>query len=196
MTDVSTKDWFYDSIKFVLERGLMVGTSDSSFGPNLNTSRAMIVTILHRLEGTPEAGGGGFNDVAAGNWYSEATGWAAENSIISGYSNGRFGPNDNITREQLCVILYNYAKFKGYIDDINDQDKGADSKMSAVLDKFSDNGNVSSWAVEPMKWAVEAGLIMGVNDDKLDPAGTATRAQLAAILQRFIGTFIPAADKE
>lgn len=173
--DVSEFDWFYDAVQFVRENGLMVGTGDTIFSPRTNTSRGMIVTILHRLEELPEASAvNPFDDVAAGKWYTDAVVWAAEQGIVKGYGKGQFGPEDAITREQMAVILMNYAKFKGY-----------DVSMSADLSKYTDAGSISSWAKDAISWANATALIQG-DGAKLTPTGNAERCQVAAILQRFI----------
>jgi hypothetical protein len=173
--DVSESDWYYDAVRFVHENGLMVGTGNTAFSPRANTSRTMIVTILHRLEELPEASAvNPFDDVAAGKWYTDAVVWAAEQGIVKGYGNGQFGPEDAITREQMAVILMNYAKFKGY-----------DVSMSADLSKYTDAGSISSWAKDAISWANANALIQG-DGAKLTPTGNAERCQVAAILQRFI----------
>lgn len=176
--DVSESDWFYDAVRFVYENGLIVGTGGTAFSPQANTSRGMIVTILYRLEGTPGAGANAFSNVAAGKYYTDAVAWAAENEIVSGYGDGKFGPEDAITREQMAVILMNYAKFKGY-----------DVSMSTDLSKYTDEGSISGWAKDAISWANAAGLIRG-DSAKLTPAGYAERCQVAAILQRFIENFV------
>ena len=173
--DVSEFDWFYDAVQFVRENGLMVGTGDTIFSPWTNTSRGMIVTILHRLEELPEASAvNPFDDVAAGKWYTDAVVWAAEQGIVKGNGKGQFGPEDAITREQMAVILMNYAKFKGY-----------DVSKSADLSKYTDAGSISSWAKDAISWANATALIQG-DGAKLTPTGNAERCQVAAILQRFI----------
>ncbi|MPM58152.1 hypothetical protein SDC9_104981 [bioreactor metagenome] len=173
-TDVSESDWFYESVKYVYEKGLMVGTTDSTFSPYLTTSRGMIVTILWRLEGEPTATGANpFADVSADKYYAAAIAWGAENGIVKGYGNGNFGPNDPITREQLAAILYRYTQFKG-------QDVTAKGDLSEFTDQ------PSAWAVESVRWAVGAGIISGKGNGILDPTGDATRAQTAAMLMRFL----------
>lgn len=176
--DVAQADWFYDAVRFVYENGLIAGTGGTAFSPQANTSRGMIVTILYRLEGTPGAGANTFSDVAAGKYYTDAVAWAAENEIVSGYGDGKFGPEDAITREQMAVILMNYAKFKGY-----------DVSMSTDLSKYTDEGSISGWAKDAISWANAAGLIRG-DSAKLTPAGYAERCQVTAILQRFIENFV------
>ncbi len=172
--DVSKSDWFYDAVRFVSEKGLMTGTGDTAFSPQANTTRGMIVTILYRLEGAPAASANSFSDVAAGKYYTNAVAWAAENKIVGGYGNGKFGPEDAITREQMSVILKNYAKYKGY-----------DVSGSTDLSKYTDGGSVSVWAKDAVSWTTAVGLIQG-DGEKLTPSGNAVRCQVAAILQRFI----------
>jgi len=171
--DVSMGDWFFEEVAYVYNAGLMSGTSETVFSPSGTTTRGMIVTILHRMEGKPD-GTGTFSDVASGDYYAKAVAWAADNGIVSGYGNGRFGPGDAITREQLAAILYRYA-----------QNCGRNMERSGDLSAFADEDKVSAYAVQAMQWAVGEGLISGVGSGMLDPAGTATRAQAAAILSRF-----------
>ena len=151
------------------------GVSDTAFSPNSTLTRSMLVTILHRLEGTPAASGNSFADVASGTWYTDAVSWAAANGIVTGYSDTQFGPDDSITREQLAAILYRYAAYKGM-----------DTSATADLANFPDSGSVSTWAGDSVKWAVSFGLISGKDDGRLDPLGTATRAEVATILMRFL----------
>ena len=154
---------------------MMEGTSDTAFSPSMTTTRGMIVTILWRLEDSPEADGQtGFTDVADGAWYADAVNWAAEQGIVEGYDNGGFGPGDIITREQMALSLYRYAQYKGY-----------DTSATGALNGFADAGAVSGWAEDAVAWAVGAGLMEGKGGDMLDPTGTATRAEAAAILARF-----------
>ena len=173
--DVQSTDWYYDEVQYVYENGLMSGTSATTFSPDATTTRGMIVTILHRLEGTPAVSTSGtFADVAAGQYYTDAVEWASANGIVGGYGNGRFGPNDPITREQMAAILYRYASYKGY-----------DVAGKADLSGYVDAGQVSSYATEAMEWANLAGLINGTSDTTLSPTASAIRAQVAAILMRF-----------
>lgn len=177
-TDVASGSWYYDSVAYVYEQGLMGGTDEGRFSPDLTTSRAMIVTILYRLEGSPAvSGGASFADVTAGQWYSDGVAWASANGIVTGYSNGSFGPDDTITREQMAAILYRYARYKGY-----------DLSAQAALDGYADAAQVSAYAADAMKWAVGSGLITGTSGTTLSPAGSATRAQAAVILARFCQT--------
>lgn len=172
--DVSEGDWFYDPVAWAYEQGLMTGTSATTFEPNISTTRGMIVAILHRLEDSPVVNYlMTFDDVANGAWYAEAVRWAASEGIVAGYSDAQFGPNDPITREQMAAILYNYAAWKG-----------VDVSARADLSGYSDQP--SAWAVEVMQWAKAEGLINGTTATTLDPQGHATRAQVAAILQRFL----------
>lgn len=172
-TDVNQDMWYHEGIDYVIDNGLMNGVGDTLFSPNGTTNRAMIVTILYRLEGTPGGEDASFTDVADGQWYSDAVGWAAANGIVTGYENGTFGPLKAITREQLAAILYRYASYKD-----------CDVSASASLQGFGDAGTVSSYAVPSVEWAVGAELINGM-DGNLKPKGTATRAQVATILMRF-----------
>ena len=172
-TDVKESDWFYPYVEYVYTKGMMNGMGAGTFSPHVTTSRAMIVTILHRLEGSPVTGTPVFTDVPLGQWYSEPISWAAENGIVDGYGGGRFGPNDTITREQMVSILYRYATYKGY-----------DCSAWADLSGFTDLGQVSSYAAPAMHWAVGSGLINGNTATTIAPKGGATRAHAAAILTR------------
>jgi len=178
--DVQETDWYYDAVKFMTEYGLIQGTGEEVFSPDTNLTRGMLVTILYRLEKKTEAGGSmEFSDVASDQWYTDAVAWAAELGIIKGYGNGNFGPDDNITREQLAVILYNFAKYKGF--DISVEDN---------LDAFVDGSDTSSWAKAAMQWAVKNGLIQGKGSGVLDPTGFATRAEVSMVFMRFIQNFV------
>lgn len=173
--DVKTADWFYNDVKYVYEKGMMAGTAADVFAPNATTTRAMIVTILYRLEGSPAVTGtSSFVDVPAGQWYTDAVNWAAANQIVKGTSATTFAPNDSITREQMAAILYRYAQYKGY-----------DVTKKADLSGYSDNGQVSAYAKDALAWANAAKLINGVTNTTLAPQGNATRAQVSAILHRF-----------
>lgn len=174
-TDVNDNDWFSDVVRYVYDKGLMTGTSDREFSPNLTTTRGMIVSILNRLEGGPTAEAAGFTDVADGDWYAEAVNWAASEEIVNGFEDGTFRPNDPITREQLAAMLMNYAAWKG-----------EDVSARADLSGYNDAASVSSWAAETVQWAVAEGLISGMPGNLLEPQGSATRAQVAAILERFL----------
>ena len=174
--DIAVNDWFYDEVKYVFDKGLMSGTSDTTFNPQSTTTRAMLVTILWRLEGEPVVNYAmSFTDVPADKWYTEAVRWAAANKIVNGHDEKTFAPDGSITREQMATILYNYAKFKGY-----DVSAGEDTNILSYTDAF----NISGYAVSAMQWACGEGLINGV-DNALLPGSNATRAQIATILMRF-----------
>ncbi len=173
--DVAEGDWFYDTVRYAYETGLMDGVGDSLFAPNSETTRAQLVTILYRLEGEPEVSGtSGFTDVEAGTWYTDAVAWAAANGIVNGVSETEFAPGKDITREQLATILFRYAEAKGY-----------DVSARADLSAYTDADQIQSYAAESVAWAVAEGLIQGFEDNTLRPAGNATRAQIATILMRF-----------
>ncbi len=174
--DVPVGSWYEEAIDFVTDRGLFQGTSDTTFSPELSMTRAMLVTVLWRLDGKPgPATAGEFDDVPGDQWYSDAVFWAAANGIVDGYGDGRFGPDDPITREQMAVILYRYCAFKGY-----------ETSEPADISRYDDAESVSSWAREAICWANGAGLITGMTDTTLAPKETATRAQVATILMRFV----------
>ena len=173
--DVHENDWFYDVVRYVYDKGLMTGTSDTEFSPNLTTTRGMIVSILNRLEDGPTAEAAGFTDVADGDWYADAVNWAASEGIVVGFEDDTFRPNDLITREQLAAIFCNYAEWKGM-----------DISSRADLSNYNDAASVSSWAAETVQWAIAEGLITGMPGNLLEPQGSATRAQVAAILERFL----------
>ena len=172
-TDVTEANWYYDEVYYVWANGLMQGTSATTFGPGVDTTRAMVVTILWRLEGEPASGYDmDYSDVAGGAWYAGAVRWATEHGIVNG-SEGQFYPGGTVTREQLAAMLYRYAQYKGY-----DLTAGGD------LSGFADAGAVSGWAETSLAWAVGQGLLQG-SDSQVDPQGSAIRAQTAAILMRF-----------
>ena len=173
-TDVKSGDWYYDAVKYAFENGLMNGTSATTFSPNTAATRAMLVTVLYRYEGEPAVTAANiFSDAADGQWYTNAIIWAAENGIVEGYGNGRFGTNDNITREQVATILMRYAEWKE-----------VDISSAADLDSYSDAPQISPWAQGAMKWAVGADLINGRSAAQLAPKGTTTRAEVATLLLR------------
>ena len=174
-TDVRESDWFYDDVVFAYENGLFSGTSDTTFSPNTSMTRAMLVTVLYRLEGQPTVNGrSGFSDVTFNSYYEDAVTWAANNGIVNGTSTSTFSPNANVTREQMAAILYRYAQYKKY-----------NTSASSSLNSFSDHASVSGYAVTPLQWAVAEKLVNG-SAGKLMPTGNATRAQVAAILHRFV----------
>ena len=175
-TDISEKDWFYGDVMFVYENGLMLGTSKTLFSPHGTAMRGMMATILWRMEGSPvPKGKNSFTDVEAGKWYADAITWTAENGIFAGYGKDKFGPDDPITREQLAAIFYRYADYKGY-----------DLTVKGDLDKFKDADKITDYAKTAMQWAVGSGLVKGKSGNLLDPQGTATRAEIAAMLHHFI----------
>ena len=166
---MASGDWYAQAAAYVYRQGLMSGTAQDRFSPDLTTSRAMIVTILHRLAGSPAV-----TDVTSGDWYAGGVAWASANGIVTGYGDGRFGPNDPITREQLAAILHRYTAFAGQ-----------STAGRADLSGYTDAGQISSYAADAMGWAVDRGLITGVSAHTLVPGGSATRAQAATILMRF-----------
>ena len=173
--DVPENAWYLAGVKYVYQHGLMVGTSSNNFSPNGTTTRGQIVTILYRMEREPNINATGtFSDVPTGKWYSKAVEWAAKNEIVKGYGGGKFGPEDNITREQMVSILYRYAKYKGF-----------HLSKTTSLSEYSDLAKVSSYAVEPMRWAVAEGVISGLPGKKLGPTAKTNRAEVAVILKRF-----------
>ena len=172
--DVDENDWFYDEVVYVYENGLMNGVENNQFAPNTATNRAMLATILYRLAGEPAVSGDlPFTDVESGTWYTDAVLWAAQNGIVNGLGENTFAPMNTLTREQLVTMLYRYAQNKGY-----------DVTASADLSGYPDADKIQSWAQEAMTWAVAEGIVEGM-DGNLNPAGNATRAQIATILMRF-----------
>lgn len=177
--DVKSSDWFAGAVAFVSSRELFQGVSDAQFAPTVPMTRAMLVTVLHRLEDQPGAGAAAsFGDVPAGAWYALAVAWASENSIVTGTGSG-FNPDGNVTREQIAAILYRYMRYLG-----------PDVSASGDLSKFSDGGETSGWAEDAMKWAVGAGILTGKSGTILDPTGTASRAEVATMLQRLVNLMI------
>ena len=172
--DVVESDWYHESVHYVFESGMMKGTDENQFSPDMDTSRGMIVTILHRYEGAPGAGASSFRDVAPDAYYAVPVAWAAGSGVVNGVEPGLFGPEQLITREQMAAILYRYA-----------QHKGMDVSRKADLSAYADAGQVSAYAGDAMAWAVGTGLIAGVDSRTLQPGGSATRAQVATILMRF-----------
>jgi len=173
--DVNSSDWFYTAVNYVADHNYMVGTTDNTFEPYTNLTRAMVVQILYAIEGWPSSGSNAFSDVPDGEWYTNAVNWAASNSIVAGMGDGTFAPNADVTREQLATILYGYAKYKN-----------ADTALSGDVAKFADQGQISDWAVDGLKWAVGHGVIAGKDNNQLDPLGTATRAEMAQMIYRLM----------
>ena len=174
--DVTEGDWFYDAVRYAYETGLMDGVGDNLFAPNSETTRAQLVTILYRLAGQPAVSGDlPFTDVESGTWYTDAVLWAAQNGIVNGVSETEFAPGEDITREQLAAILYRYAAYQGY-----------DVSQRADLSGFGDASSISGYAQEALSWAHAQGLVLGFEDGSLRPQGNASRAQIAAVLMRFL----------
>jgi hypothetical protein len=177
--DVDENDWFFDKVLKAYEKGLITGTSENTFSPYLETSRAMITTIIYSLEGKHvDKGQNVFNDVKADKWYSEAIAWGNKNGIVVGYGDGTFKPEQNITQQELCTILHHYAKYKGF--DV--------SKSSKLLD-FTDGKDVSNWALEQVKWAVGTEIMNGKGNGILDPKGFTTRAEVCAMMLNFMDCY-------
>ena len=175
-TDVKESDWFYKGVAYVVDKGVMSGVSENQFDPSGKLTRAMLVQMLYNMESRPACDAeNAFIDVPVGQWYTDAVIWANDEKIVSGMGDGLFAPNMEITREQMVVMLYNYAKYKGY-----------DVTASADLTKFADNASVSTWAQPAMQWAVAEGYISGMGDNQLAPQGTATRAEIASVIMRFM----------
>ncbi len=174
-SDVKPGDWFSAAVADVVGKGLMNGTSETTFNPQGKTTRAMLVTILYRLAGQPKVNvATSFNDVAADSWYGTAVAWAADKQIVMGYADGTFKPDLDLTREQLVTMIYRFAK-----------SAGQDVSARADITKYSDGKQVSSYAFEAMQWAVAKGVISGTSATTLAPQGSATRAQMATIFMRF-----------
>ena len=175
-SDVSPRDWFYKDVEYVYEKGIMDGIDKHTFAPDANLTRGMLVTILYRIEGEPVTRGStDFTDVEHGRWYTKAVAWAASKDIVNGYGGGKFGPNDPVTREQLTTILYRYTAYKGE----------STAAFSGNLNRFKDAASVSNYAVDAANWAVGEGIING-SGDLFMPKSNATRAQVAAIIHRYL----------
>ena len=179
-TDVSEKEWYYDAVQYASQNGLMNGVGNGKFDPEGSMTRAMLVTVLWRYEGEPAEGENAFTDVPNGTWYTDAVAWAASNGIVGGVGDGKFDPDGSITREQMATILFRYA-----------QNKGIETSKRGELSGFADSGNVSSWAKDAVQWTVAEKIING-SDGKLLPQGNATRAQVSAILMRFLENIVKA----
>lgn len=177
-TDVRETDWYYGAVKYVYQKGLMNGTGADVFTPGGSASRAMVAAILYRLEGSPSSAGEGsaFPDVPDGQWYTDAVAWCAQTELMTGYGGGLFGPGDPVTREQLVTVLHRYAAYRGL-----DVSVGEDTNILSYTDAL----DVAEWAVPGFQWACGADIVGGKPDERLDPQGTATRAELAAVLERF-----------
>ena len=170
--------WALDAIRFVYDQGLMTGTKETLFSPKKPLNRAMLATILYRMEGSPAVTGENpYTDVAAGTWYTDAVLWASEQGIVNGYGNGKFGPLNNITREQLAAMLLRYSDYKKYNTDAQND-----------LASYADADDISAWALEALRWANAQGLVTGRTETTLVPQGDTTRAETATILMRYLDT--------
>ena len=174
--DASPTAWYHDGVHWALEDGIMNGVDEKLFAPDGSTTRAMIVTMLWRMENEPGASSSPFRDVPAGQWYTGAVNWAAEQGIVNGYDETTFGPMDPVTREQLAAILFRYAQF---------QDRDVSAGRDAGLQSFSDASSVSDWALSAMQWAVGSGILNGRTERTLAPGGSASRAEVATMLMRY-----------
>lgn len=180
-TDVDTAKWYHLSVDYVLTHKMMNGVSSRAFAPNANLTRGMLVQILYNLEGKPKGTAANFSDVQADAWYAEAVGWAASNKVVTGYADGTFRPNAAVTREQAAAILYRYAQSKGI-----DVSVGENTNILSYVDVQQ----ASEYAIPALQWAVGAGVLNGKNGSRLAPTGTATRAEIAAIMQRWCENII------
>lgn len=180
-TDVDTAKWYHLSVDYVLTHKMMNGVSSRAFAPNANLTRGMLVQILYNLEGKPKGTAANFSDVQADAWYAEAVGWAASNKVVTGYADGTFRPNAAVTREQAAAILYRYAQSKGI-----DVSVGENTNILSYVDVQQ----ASEYAIPALQWAVSAGVLNGKNGGRLAPTGTATRAEIAAIMQRWCENII------
>ena len=174
--DVKESDWYNEFVIFASSHELFIGVDDTHFAPYRNMSRAMMVTVLWRLEDRPEADSvSSFTDMERNSWYDAAVDWAAENGVVLGYSDEEFGPRDNVTREQMATLLYRYLK-----------DLGFDVSATGDYSAYADGGEVSAWASEAMHWAIGSGMLIGRSDTILAPRGTATRAEVATMFKRLV----------
>lgn len=179
--DVPANAWYYDAVSYVYDKGLMVGVEENHFAPTAVSTRGMIVTVLHRMEGEPAGTGEGFTDVADDKWYSEAVRWSQGKGIVEGDENGHFRPDEAMSREELVAVFYRYAKYKGY-----------DTEDREDLNDFIDSSDVQPYAVEALRWAIAAGLINGFEDSTIRPSVSCERAQLATVLMRVCTLVVPA----
>ncbi len=183
-SDVTPKDWYYDDVMFVYENNIMTGTDNGNFSPDATLTRAMMITILYRLDGDSSTYEKEiFNDVEKNSWYENAVNWGFENKIVSGVDEITFAPMNDLTREQLCVMLYNYTKHTGM------------ETAFADITAYADHQMVSDWAKEAVSWAVSEGIITGKGNDTLAPEQSATRAETAAIIRRYAEKFTEIEEK-
>ena len=179
-SDVNDGNWFKGAVDFASSHELFNGVTTTEFAPNTAMTRGMLVTVLWRLENKPEDfAANGFSDVANGTWYTEAVAWAAKNGIVTGYSDGTFLPNRNVTRQEMAAMLYRYMNYIGY-----------DLSARGDLSRFADEDEVSAWAEENMRWANGAGIITGKDGNRIDPLGNATRAEVATMLMRIVTNMV------
>jgi hypothetical protein len=172
--------WYTDAVDFATSHDLFNGTGNGKFSPNSDMSRAMLVTVLYRLEDEPEiVAGSDYGDVKADSYYEAAVAWGTDTGLVNGYGNGKFGTDDSITRQQLATFLYRYA-----------QQQGLDVSATGDLSGYTDGGDTASWASDAMKWAVGAGIITGKGNGIVDPQGTASRAEVATMLQRLVALMV------
>lgn len=175
-TDVKEDAWYYSAVRSLGEYGYMTGVTETEFAPDVSMTRAMLVTLLHRMEGSPAAGAAAeFEDLESGKWYTDAVSWASEIELVKGYDEKTFGVNDSISREQMATLLMRYAAWKG--DDVASE---------TSLDVFTDKDAISAYAADAVKWAVGSGLIKGMTETEFSPAAGATRAQVAVLLDRYL----------
>lgn len=183
-SDVKQDDWFYSDVMFVFNNKIMTGTSESEFSPNTTLNRAMIITILHRIDGDRSIYEKNiFHDVEKNSWYENAVNWGYKNKIVTGTSENTFTPMDNLTREQLCVMLYNYTKYIGV------------KTEPADISSYSDNKTVSEWAKDAVSWAVQEGIVTGKGNNALAPRDSATRAEAATVIRRYTEKFAEIEEK-
>ena len=180
-SDVAEDNWYFDAVKFVVNNGLFNGVSNKGFEPQTNMTRGMLVTVLYRMEEKPDISdiNSNFSDVVMDSWYEDAVNWASNNGVVNGYENGKFGPNDYITREQIVAILYRYCELKSY-----------DITVKGDVSAYSDSGDIHDYALIPIKWALGNGLLSGRGNGVLAPSGNATRAEVATIIMRFYNMFL------
>ena len=178
-TDVEAGSWYEEYVRYVYANNIMKGMKLDVFGPDETLTRAMFITMIYRMEGEPAVSGShGFSDIADDAYYKAAVTWGAKNGIVLGY-NGKYNPDDKLTREQMAAIMYRYASVKG-----------ADMTVKADFIGFKDGNAVSDWAVENLRWAIGTGLLTGHANGNLDPQGNATRAQAAVVMQRYCETIL------
>ena len=173
-TDVSMGDWYYEAVKFCFDYDLMNGVGNGKFSPDTTLTRAMLAQVLYNLDEARGSYAGVFTDVTGSAWYANAVNWAAASGIVEGKGNNKFDPDAPVTRQEMAAIFYRYASYKGY-----------DVSAAASLDRFTDASKVASWAKDAMSWAVGGYVINGKGAGRLDPTGTATRAEVAQILMNF-----------